>query len=190
MEQPITSYCDFVDRLDDGEIKVLNKNYHDNQYGFPIDNDDELFGRLILEINQAGLSWSTILKKQNSFREAYSAFCISDIANYGDEDIARLMANSGIIRNKLKIAAIIHNAKVVLELQKSHGSMINWLNEHHPLTKDEWVKLFKKHFKFVGGEIVKEFLVSTGYLAGAHCEECAIYDKVLATKPKWAENMR
>lgn len=186
--QPITSYCDYITSLPDGDNKELNKKYHDNQYGFPIHDDNELFGRLILEINQAGLSWITILKKQHNFRKAFDEFNIAKIARYSEKEKTRLLANSGIIRNRLKIDAVIYNAKVITTLQKEHGSFENWLNKNHPLTKDEWVKLFKKHFKFVGGEIVNEFLISTGYLKGAHKETCPIYNKILKAKPKWNEN--
>ncbi|MGZ3692427.1 MAG: DNA-3-methyladenine glycosylase I, partial [Pseudobdellovibrio sp.] len=77
-------------------------------------------------------------------------------------------------------------AKTILILQKEHGSFKNWLALHHPKTKDEWVKLFKKTFKFTGGEIVNEFLMSAGYLPGAHSAECSVYKKALKTKPLWA----
>lgn len=187
-EQPITSYCDYIENLEDEKIKILNKNYHDNQYGFPIHDDNELFGRLILEINQAGLSWNTILKKQDNFRKAYDGFDITRIANYGEAERARLLSDSGIIRNRLKVDAVIYNAKAITALSKEFGSFENWLNYNHPRTKADWVKLFKKHFRFVGGEIVGEFLISTGYLNGAHKEDCPIYGKILETNPKWAEH--
>lgn len=186
-EQPITSYCDYIESAKNDEIKELNKIYHDNQYGFPIHDDNELFGRLILEINQAGLSWNTILKKQGNFRKAFNGFDIARIANYGEADRARLLSDSGIIRNKLKVDAVIYNAKAITELSKEYGSFENWLNFNHPRTKAEWVKLFKKHFRFVGGEIVGEFLISTGYLKGAHKDSCPIYRKILETSPKWTE---
>lgn len=181
MEPPKT-YCQSVANksLDD-----VNKVYHDTQYGFPIVEDNELFGRLILEINQAGLSWTTILNKQENFRKAYSNFDINKVANYGHKEVTALLLDSGIIRNKLKINAAIHNARVILDLQKEHGSFLNWLNLHHPQSKEEWVKLFKKTFKFTGGEITNEFLMSTGYLPGAHGPDCPIYRLVLDQKPKW-----
>lgn len=186
-QQPIPSYCDYVAFTKDGESKELNKEYHDNHYGFPIHDDNELFGRLILEINQAGLSWTTMLKKQNAFRKAFESFDIAKIANYDAAERARLLSDSGIIRNRLKVDAVIYNAKAILALKREYGSFENWLNAHHPREKGEWVKLFKKHFKFVGGEIVGEFLLSTGYLMGAHKESCPIYHKVLELNPKWKE---
>lgn len=178
------SYCDVIESMT-GDRKVLHKNYHDHHYGFPIHNDNELFGRLILEINQAGLSWETILKKETSFREAYSNFDINKIANYTESDRERLLMNAGIIRNKLKVNAAIENAGTIIGLQEKHGSFENWLEHHHPLKKDEWVKLFKKTFRFTGGEIVNEFLMSIGYLPGAHDETCPIYKQILKHQPKW-----
>ncbi len=181
MENP-KSYCAYVATLNPDNVHVT---YHDSQYGFPIENDDELFGRLILEINQAGLSWTTILNKQDNFRKAFSNFSITKIANYGDKDITRLLADAGIIRNKLKVNAVIHNAQQVLQLQKEFGTFKNWLDHNHPLTKEQWVKLFKKTFKFTGGEITNEFLMSTGYLKGAHIDDCPIHSKIIKQKPKW-----
>lgn len=186
--QPVLWYCDYIAGMSEGEEKALNKNYHDKQYGFPIHDDNELFGRLILEINQAGLSWLTILKKQDNFRKAYDGFDIKKIASYGEAERARLLSDSGIIRNRLKVEAAIHNAKIIVSLQEEYGSFENWLDKNHPRTKDEWTRLFKRHFKFVGGEIVNEFLVSTGYLRGAHKEACPIYAEALKMHPKWTEN--
>jgi DNA-3-methyladenine glycosylase I len=138
-----------------------------------------------LEINQAGLSWITILKKADNFRKAYHGFDVEKVAKYGEKDRARLLEDAGIIRNKLKVNAAIVNAQKMLELKKEHGSFKAWLDKNHPLTKDEWVKVFKKTFVFTGGEIVNEFLMSTGYLAGAHEEECPVYRKVASLRPAW-----
>jgi DNA-3-methyladenine glycosylase I len=168
--------------------KALHTNYHDNHYGFPIHDDDELFGRLILEINQAGLSWETILKKEISFRTAYSNFNIKKVAAYTENDRERLLGDAGIIRNRLKINAAIENAKVILILQKEFGSFDKWLEHHHPKTIEEWVKLFKKTFRFTGGEIVNEYLMSIGYLRGAHSEDCPIYNKTLKKNPMWVRS--
>lgn len=181
MEAP-KSYCEFVERL---PKENLNRIYHDTEYGFPLDSDNELFERLVLEINQAGLSWSTILNKQQNFKVAYDHFNIVKVAAYNNADIERLMNDAGIIRNRLKINAAIHNANRILELQKEHGSFKNWLDINHPKSKDEWTKLFKKTFTFTGGEIVNEFLLSTGYLNGSHIEECEIYHKITEHNPAW-----
>ncbi|MBB4805940.1 DNA-3-methyladenine glycosylase I [Chryseobacterium defluvii] len=179
------SYCSAIEGMQPESRKELHKNYHDHHYGFPIQDDNELFGRLIMEINQAGLSWETILKKEESFRNAYSNFDIRKVAAYTEKDRERLLNDSGIIRNKLKVNAAIENAKTIIELQKEFGSFGKWLEHHHPKTLQEWMKIFKRTFKFTGGEIVNEFLMSIGYLKGAHTESCSVYEKVLEQKPMW-----
>ncbi|MCM0606332.1 MAG: DNA-3-methyladenine glycosylase I [Xanthomonadaceae bacterium] len=160
------------------ELGSVHRVYHDTAYGFPIESDNELFGRLILEINQAGLSWTTILNKQKTFRKAYDRYNIKKVAGYGAKERKRLLGDAGIIRNKLKVNAAIHNANVILGLQKEFGSFKKWIEHHHPLSREEWTKLFKKTFKFTGGEIVNEFLMSTGYLEGSHIPSCPIYKKL------------
>lgn len=171
------SYCNFVKDLPADNV---HRFYHDHEYGFPIKDDNELFGRLLLEINQAGLSWNTILNKKENFRKAYANFHIPSVANFTEEDRKRLLSDAGIIRNKLKVNAAIHNARQIILLQKEYGSFKAWLDHHHPKSKDEWVKLFKKTFKFTGGEITNEFLMSTRYLSGAHSPDCPIHQKSLA----------
>lgn len=161
--------------------------YHDAEYGFPLTGDAELFERLVLEINQAGLSWLTILRKREHFRRAYNGFDVDRVARYGARDVRRLLSDAGIIRNRLKVEAAIANAKTILELRESHGGFHGWLAEHHPRPKTEWVKLFKRTFRFTGGEIVNEFLLSTGWLPGAHRESCPVYPRVLKARPKWLE---
>ncbi|WP_353127228.1 DNA-3-methyladenine glycosylase I [Parapedobacter pyrenivorans] len=180
------SYCDYIPTMQPEARRALHKNYHDNHYGFPIHDDNELFGRLIMEINQAGLSWETILRKEEAFRKAYDHFDIAKVAAYTETDRERLLADAGIIRNRLKINAAIENAKAILQLQLVYGSFEKWLEHHHPKTLEEWMKLFKKTFKFTGGEIVNEFLMSTGYLPGAHSSHCPVHAEVLKAKPLWA----
>ena len=160
--------------------------YHDHEYGFPIRDDLALFERLVLEINQAGLSWLTILKKRKAFQQAYGGFDPEVVAAYGKADRARLLADPGIIRNRLKVDAAIENARRILELRSTHGSFAGWLAAHHPRTKEEWVKLFKKTFRFTGGEIVGEFLMSIGYLPGAHAPNCPVYSRILERRPAWS----
>ncbi len=160
--------------------------YHDHEYGFPLTEDHALFQRFVLEINQAGLSWLTILKKKEHFERAYEGFNISKVARYGKKDRERLLNDAGIIRNQLKINAAIHNAQVILTLQQEFGSFANWLAHHHPLEKPEWVKLFKETFKFTGGEITGEFLMSIGYLEGAHPDKnCPTFQKIAKLQPPW-----
>ena len=176
------SYCDFCTNLPEDD---LNKIYHDTAYGIPITSDNELFGRLILEINQAGLSWSLMLKKEQNFRLAFDYFDIEKIAEYDDVKVSELLQDAGIIRNQLKIRSVILNARKIIELQKKFGSFAAWLDKNDPLTLQEWVKLFKKNFKFVGGEIVNEFLMSASYLTGAHLESCTILAQMKMDTLKW-----
>ncbi|UCC25753.1 MAG: DNA-3-methyladenine glycosylase I [Gemmatimonadales bacterium] len=159
--------------------------YHDQEYGFPLHDDDALFGRLILEINQAGLSWLTILKKKENFHRAFDGFSVERVAGYGPRDRDRLLSDPGIVRNRLKVDAVIHNARVIRDMQADFGSFGGWLDAHHPRDRAEWVGLFRKTFRFTGGEITGEFLVSTGYLAGAHHPGCPIYPRVRQARPPW-----
>ena len=150
--------------------------YHQFQYGFPLEDDSELFGRLILEINQAGLSWTTILKKTDNFRIAYAGFDIARIAAFGEKEVEVLMSDAGIIRNRLKIEAVIFNARRILEIKNENDSFLNWLKSHHPRSREDWTKLFRKNFRFTGGEIVNEFLMCTGFLPGAHSADCPVFE--------------
>lgn len=179
----MTSYCQYVREHPQDEH---NRRYHDHEYGFPLRDDNQLFERLVLEINQAGLSWLTILRKAENFRRAYDGFDVDTVAGYGEEQRARLLADPGIIRNRLKVGAAIANAGRILELQQDYGSFKAWLDAHHPRSKADWVSLFKANFTFVGGEIVNEFLTSTGYLPGAHEPDCPAYAAILAQDPPWA----
>ncbi len=178
----MTSYCEYIrDHPED----TLHKAYHDTQYGFPLAEDAAIFERLILEINQAGLSWTLILKRAPEFQRAYDGFDVDAVAAYGEADTARLLADAGIIRNRLKVRAAIENARRIQDLRSEYGSFKGWLDDHHPRSLEEWVKLFKANFRFVGGEIVKEFLMSTGYLPGAHDTDCPIYREIARLNPPW-----
>ncbi|WP_048307694.1 DNA-3-methyladenine glycosylase I [Halomonas sp. PR-M31] len=163
--------------------------YHDNEYGFPVTDDDALFERLVLEINQAGLSWLTMLKKRSAFQDAFDGFVVEKVAAYEDRERERLLSDASIIRNRLKIDAAIHNAGVVQALQREHGSFKAWLDLHHPLPLEEWVRLFKRTFRFTGPEIVNEMLMSTGYLPGAHRDDCPVQQRILAAAPPWADSL-
>ncbi|MCE3007671.1 MAG: DNA-3-methyladenine glycosylase I [Bacteroidetes bacterium] len=167
------------------EADNVHRRYHDTQYGFPVGTDQDLFKRLVLEINQAGLSWTTILKKEAGFDQAYDQFHIATVAAYGPAEVDRLLQDPAIIRNRLKVAAAIHNAQVILQLQAEHGSFAHWLDQQGQLPLSDWVKRFKRLFRFTGGEICNEFLRSTGYLPGAHHPDCPTYPLVLARQPAW-----
>ncbi|MEO1728323.1 MAG: DNA-3-methyladenine glycosylase I [Bacteroidota bacterium] len=168
----------------------LYVHYHDTEWGVPERDARALWEKLILDGFQAGLSWITILKKREGFRRAYSGFNIDAVAAYGEDDRARLLADAGIVRNKLKVNAAIENARTLQRLRAEHGSFADWLDLHHPLPKAEWVKLFKRTFKFTGDEITGEFLMSLGYLPGAHTPDCPVYAKVAALDPPWMQAER
>jgi DNA-3-methyladenine glycosylase I len=163
----------------------LHGPYHDAEHGFPLDDDAALLERLALEINQAGLSWLLMLKKREAFRKAFRGFDIDRVARFGARDEARLLADTGIVRNRLKVSAVIENARRIRALRKSHGSFAAWIAAHHPRTKAEWVKLFRKEFVFTGGEIVGEFLMSIGYLPGAHHARCPVHRKLVKIGTPW-----
>jgi DNA-3-methyladenine glycosylase I len=150
----MTTYCDYVANQGQGTV---HQHYHDHEYGFPLHDDNALFERLVLEINQAGLSWELILKRKPQFERAYDNFDIDTVAAYGEEDRLRLLNDAGVIRNRLKVNAAIENAKRIQTLRAEHGSFAGWLAQHHPRSKEEWTKLFKKTFVFTGGEIVNEY---------------------------------
>jgi DNA-3-methyladenine glycosylase I len=165
----------------------LHGPYHDGEYGFPSADETVLFERLVLEINQAGLSWLTVLQKRPAFQKAYAGFDVDRVAAFGEADRARLLADAAIIRNRLKVDAAIENARRVQALRASHGGFAQWLDAHHPLKKADWVKLFKKTFLFTGGEITGEFLMSLGYLPGAHRAGCPVLERLQTVKPRWME---
>ena len=175
----MSGYCDIAPG------HPLHGPYHDHEYGFPQREEAALFERLLLEINQAGLSWETMLSKRDGFRAAYSGFDVDRVARYGERDRARLLADPGIIRNRLKVEAAIHNARIIQQLRDTHGGFAAWLDAHHPLPKAEWVRLFKKTFRFTGGEITGEFLMSLGYLPGAHRQDCPAYRRAAKQRPPW-----
>ena len=176
----MSGYCEFA------PDHPVHQSYHDTEYGFPTDDETVLFERLSLEIMQAGLSWEIVLKKRGSMNAAFDGFKVDKVAAYGDKDVQRLLNDAGIIRNRLKVAAIIENA-IRFKAMRGEGGIAAWLKQHHPMPKSQWMKLFKKTFKFTGGEIVNEFLMSTGYLPGTHHEGCPVYAKIEALSPPWRQ---
>ena len=161
--------------------------YHDREYGFPVEDEARLFERLVLEINQAGLNWELILRKRENFRRAYGGFDVDRVAAYGEADRQRLLADEGIVRNRLKVDAAIHNARVIRDLRGSHGGFAAWLHAHHPREKDSWVRLFRRTFRFTGGEITGEFLASIGYLPSPHRPDCPVQARIVALQPPWMD---
>jgi DNA-3-methyladenine glycosylase I len=168
----VSGYCDIAPG------HPLHGPYHENEYGFPIRDDDALFERLCLEIFQAGLSWLIVLKKRDSLRAAFDNFHLETVAAYDAAKIERLLADPGIVRHRGKIVAVIENANRILAL----GGFADWLDRQQAADKAAWVKLFKKSFKFTGGEIVGEFLTSIGKLPGAHRPDCPVAIRLAALK--------
>ncbi|MBI4085337.1 MAG: DNA-3-methyladenine glycosylase I [Candidatus Liptonbacteria bacterium] len=168
--------------------------YHDTEWGMPVHDDRKLFEFLILEGAQAGLSWQTILNKRENYRKAFDGFNIAKVARYGDKDTKRLLGNSGIVRNRLKIAATIQNAKAILEVQKEFGSFDAYiwqfvgnkpvqnkfksLAEISPTTKESDAMskdLLKRGFKFVGSTICYAFMEAVG-MTNDHTTDCFRYN--------------
>ncbi len=164
--------------------------YHDKEWGVPIHEDTRLFEFLILEGAQAGLSWQTILNKRENYRKALSDFDVKKIARYGERDTKRLLGNAGIVRNRLKIAATLQNAKKMLEVQREFGSFDAYMwqfvgnkpvqNKFNSLTdipsttkeSDAMSKdLLKRGFKFVGSTICYAFMEAVG-MANDHTTDC------------------
>lgn len=192
----------------------VHRAYHDEEYGFPVADDHVLFERLSLEIFQAGLSWRLVLMKRGHLAAAFAGFDIERVAAFDDAAVERLMADPGIIRNRRKIGAIIENARILAGLarlgtrgergdpasasasdasgridvsgDRGGSTFAAWLAAHHPREEKEWLALFRRTFRFTGPEVVREFLVSTGYLAGAHDDDCPIQARILAAQPAWA----
>jgi DNA-3-methyladenine glycosylase I len=177
----MSGYCDFA------RGHEIHGPYHDTEYGFPIEDESRLFERLLLEINQAGLNWELILKKRAGFRRAYDGFDVDRVADYGEDDRARLLSDPAIVRNRLKVNAAVVNAQAIRAMRESHGGFAAWLASHHPLSRDEWIKLFRKTFRFTGGEITNEFLMSIGYLPCPHREDCPVYSEIVRLNPPWLE---
>jgi DNA-3-methyladenine glycosylase I len=175
----MSSYC----RIAPGH--PVHHSYHAEEYGFPQRDETVLFERLALEIMQAGLSWELVLKRRAGMRGAFAGFVVDRVAAFGPNDEARLLADPAIIRNRLKVGAIIANARVVRGMRDSHDGFAAWLDAHHPRDKTSWVKLFRATFRFTGGEIVGEFLMSLGYLPGAHAEDCPVHRRILGLRPPW-----
>ena len=172
--------------------------YHDEEWGVPLHDDRRLFEMLILEGAQAGLSWLTILKKREHYREAFENFDPARVAAYGPREVQRLLANPGIVRNRLKIAATIQNARGVLKLQEQHGSLDKFLwsyvggkprqnawkamgqipartEQSDAMSKD----LKKFGFNFVGSTICYAFMQATG-MVNDHFTDCFRYTPIKA----------
>jgi len=163
----------------------VHNDYHEREYGVPCRDDEAICERLALEIFQAGLSWEIVLRRREGIREAFGGFAPAHVAGLGATERARLLADPRVIRNRRKIDAIIANAGVMCGLIDADGSIAAWLDRQHPLPKDEWVRLFRRTFRFTGPEITNEFLMSLGYLPGAHAPDCPAYARIAVLDPPW-----
>ena len=177
----LSAYCAFAPG------NPVHDHYHANEHGFPNRDEAVMFERLCMEIMQAGLSWEIVLKRRTTMNAAFAGFVVDTVAAFDDSDRARLLADPGIIRNRLKVDAIIDNARTIQSLRKSHGSFPDWLDANHPRDKAAWVKLFRSTFRFTGGEIVGEFLMSLGYLPGAHAADCPVFAAIAPLQPAWSQ---
>ncbi len=175
------SYCDI------SRGHPVHGPHHDLEYGRPVTADDVLFERIAMEIMQAGLSWLLVLNKRAGLNAAFAGFDPDTVAAYGEDDVARLLNDAAIIRNRRKIEAIIENARRIDALRGEYGSIKGFLDAHHPLRPGQWVKVMKKTFVFMGPEVVNEFMMSTGYLPGAHDRDCPLFDEIARLKPAWME---
>jgi len=182
-----------------GELPIY-VDYHDKEWGRPVHDDNKLFEILILEGMQAGLTWLTVLKKRETFREAFDGFDPQKVALYDDAKICELLENEGIIRNRLKVHAAVNNAKLFLEVQKQYGSFDKFLwryVDHTPIVghwahledlpattpiSDQISKDLKKMgFKFVGSTIIYAFMQATG-MVNDHLTTCFLYEGVSETR--------
>jgi len=177
-------------------ITPLYEDYHDNEWGRPVHDDNKLFEMLILEGAQAGLSWETVLKKCEAYRKAFDGFDPYEVALYEDAKIAELMANAGIIRNRLKINAAVINAKLFLNIIEKHGSFDKfiWAYVDDKPIVGHWEKLGdipvttpisdriskdlkKMGFKFVGSTIIYSFMQAVG-MVNDHLKPCFVYKEM------------
>ena len=176
--------------------------YHDQEWGVPLHDDQRLFEMLILEGAQAGLSWLTILKKRENYRRAYADFDIATIAAYGAAESERLLQDSGIVRNRLKVAASISNARAVLQIQEEFGSLDAflwrfvdgipkqncWLSlaelPARTIESDRMSKeLLSRGCKFVGSTICYAFMQAVG-MVNDHLVDCHRYEACAALADK------
>lgn len=176
----MSGYCDVAPG------HPLHGPYHDHEYGFPLTDETALFERLTLEIVQAGLNWELVLRKREGMRAALAGFAVDRLAALDAAGVAALLADSRIVRNRLKVEAVVANARTAQGLRESHGGLAAWLAAHHPRSKAEWVRLFRRTFRFTGGEITGEFLMSIGILPGAHRSDCPVFARIAAHGPLWA----
>jgi DNA-3-methyladenine glycosylase I len=197
-ESGLATGDDGVTRCFWGDSPEIYRGYHDSEWGYPVDNDRRLFEKLCLEGFQAGLSWLTILRKRENFRAAFAGFDFEKVARFGDRDVARLLADEGIIRHRGKIEATINNAQRALELVDAEGSLAAYVWRFEPDAKSRPTKLTwaalretaqtpestalskdlkKRGWRFVGPTTVYAFMQAMG-LVNDHVDGCTCRDAV------------
>ena len=175
----------------------LYRDYHDDEWGVPVYNDDKIFEFLVLESAQAGLSWSTVLRKRENYRKVFAGFDSVKVAKFSAKDVEKLLGNAGIIRNRMKIEAAINNAQRFLEIKKEFGAFSKYIwgfvggkpiinqwktikqlpavtPESEALAKD----LKKRGFKFLGPTVMYAHMQATG-MVNDHTVDCFRYKQVI-----------
>jgi DNA-3-methyladenine glycosylase I len=153
----------------------LLQHYHDQEWGKKAEGNNKLFECLTLELFQSGLSWRTILHKRENFRKAFASFEVEKVKNFGEEDIARLLEDAGIVRHRKKIEATVENARRLDQLIQQYGSFDAFL-DHLPEEKLAKQKVLQKTFKHVGLTTAESFLEATGRIPAAHSDHCFMYN--------------
>jgi DNA-3-methyladenine glycosylase I len=161
--EPLRSRCKWAN-------DPLLEDYHDNEWGVRPTTEEQWFEFVVLETFQAGLSWKTILHKRPAFRQAFHQFSIDSVAQYTEEDVQRLMQNTGIVRNRKKIEAAVHNARIARELQKEHRSLGAYLTSL--ADTPDLMSGLQKTFRFVGRTTAESIAFATGLIAPEHETDC------------------
>jgi len=156
-------------------IDPLLQQYHDDEWGVPVEDDTAVFERLVLEIFQAGLNWRLILYKREALRRAFAGFSIPQVASFGEKEIERLLNDKAIVRNRRKIEATIENARIFSQLIRDHGSFKNYLAQFDGDDEAGLFREFKKRFRFMGPKIAGSFLQSVGKISAPHDPGCWRY---------------
>lgn len=165
------TYCQFVRA---GRAGKLLTDYHNEEYGVPVRDESVLFERLTLETFQAGLSWEIVLKKRSGLFEAFKQFNADQVAAFGPDEIETVVQNPRVIRNRRKIEAAVYNAKAIIQMREQFGGFDRWLDLQIQNEQEDWVSAFRSRFKFMGGEVVGEFLISLGIIPGSHDADCEV----------------
>lgn len=185
----LASGTDGVTRCAWGQSTPDYRVYHDSEWGLPVADDVRLFEKLSLEGFQAGLSWLTILRKREAFREAFAGFDPERIARFDDRDVSRLLGNAGIVRHRGKIEAVINNARCARELVKQHGSLAAYFWSHEPDARQPATaqsallskELKKAGWRFVGPTTVYAFMQAMG-MVNDHAKDCVTTSRVQARR--------